>query len=937
MLLEACGGNEVHHNQIGDNCLTLNGDAAFNTNAVAFKNAKRNLVERNLLVVNRGRAAVLTQHNRVGSTGGGGSPNVGPIEPVNGSATQVAISVGTSPRQSIIGYGWGANDAQGGAGSAATRMLARVQLFITKLSTDINCKVLRFFTPENHSGFSGIYKPYWDLVKNHGFTDIFTSSFVHRADPDPTMAAVATGIKSYHDDGVPIGYMSLQNEPDGGPVSNGILLQAVPPGFAAGAVQVNSGNSAAVAARYQDLRNQLNSRGLSAVKILSYEWRHPPTQAPSEFDFMNSAGKIPSVIAGFCYHIYDKGPNNAMYDSRYLAAGIHGYSTETGNNGSPNCQARGVAGLNHGSRMEIIHYAVIPDAVPSGDQNGQSLLDFQGNPRPWYGAIQAIWTNLQQGSIVRLCESNDRPAGIPAAQAERMIILAPRMPRQVVSVSRRTDGRWQVVAVNATSDVDTPSSFVGGHFAAVTQQLTVTIPELAGVDVTFTARRAAQTSSAMSAPSTVNCKSGVLRFTLAAGESIGMTSNVAGTPGSPFSPQGGVYTGWFTGTENTWLDNSWLMLTNGTFESTFADHACSNNNQACTGLACSTALCNVTGTDCNTLSTPTGDTLGGNFLCFIPQAADNHFNAQTDDTFRIASGTANKWPFSTGHVQLGNPTGFVPDWSVIPTWASPPGTLGLEVLAQPLVNVQAFYPATLRISLPAQKLNNAQVFHGHTLGGGVQLLATRHTNVQSFKALMAKSSLLITKAVNVQAFGTHELSGGENPLVRLADSWAWETASNGNTSTSGSTSLPVGFNGRNAAIFENITIPQGATINSATIKLTSVGAAADATNWQIRVEQTEDPAPIVAGTANFNISTRNLGTSDVAWNSVPAWTDGQSDANTTTTSFAVKVQVNINLPGWVSGNALLVTWRANTTTGYRSYATKEHATFTEPMLTISWT
>jgi len=66
---------------------------------------------------------------------------------------------------------------------------------------------------------------------------------------------------------------------------------------------------------------------------------------------------------------------------------------------------------------------------------------------------------------------------------------------------------------------------VGGHYAALTQQLTVTIPLLAGTDATFTARRAAQTADAMSGPSTVNMIDGVLRFTLAPAETIGMVQN----------------------------------------------------------------------------------------------------------------------------------------------------------------------------------------------------------------------------------------------------------------------------------------------------------------------------------------------------------------------------------------------------------------------------
>lgn len=153
--------------------------------------------------------------------------------------------------------------------------------------------------------------------------------------------------------------------------------------------------------------------------------------------------------------------------------------------------------------------------------------------------------------------------------------------------------------------------------------------------------------------------------------SMAMTQHNRAT-GEVDTPKGGVYIGWFTATENEWTDNVYLMLANGPFVEQFANHSCSNPNVACTGVSCS-FMCGTSQTGCNITSTPTGPTLDGNFMCFIPQAGDDHHNVSTGNTYRIASGTAAKWPFDTGATTLGDPASFVPDWQQLPAWTTPPG------------------------------------------------------------------------------------------------------------------------------------------------------------------------------------------------------------------------------------------------------------------------
>jgi hypothetical protein len=144
--------------------------------------------------------------------------------------------------------------------------------------------------------------------------------------------------------------------------------------------------------------------------------------------------------------------------------------------------------------------------------------------------------------------------------------------------------------------------------------------------------------------------------------------------GTVNTPKGGIYMGWFTATQNTWRRNVWLMTANGAFEAQFHTHTCSNNNVNCTGTSCP-GMCGTSQTGCNITSTPTGATLGGNFMCFIPQPGDNHFNVQDGDDFRIASGTPNKWSFHTNSQQAGSPASFIPNWAVAPAWSTPPGRI----------------------------------------------------------------------------------------------------------------------------------------------------------------------------------------------------------------------------------------------------------------------
>ncbi len=160
-------------------------------------------------------------------------------------------------------------------------------------------------------------------------------------------------------------------------------------------------------------------------------------------------------------------------------------------------------------------------------------------------------------------------------------------------------------------------------------------------------------------------------FVITRENSMAITQHNRAT-GTVNTPKGGVYVGWFTGTENAWQGNVYLLLANGPLVEQYATHSCGNPNVACSGTSCS-FMCGTSQTGCNITSTPTGPTLGGNFLCFIPQAGDDHHNVSEDNTYRIASGSPAQWPFEKNATVLGSPASFVPDWQQLPTWTIPPG------------------------------------------------------------------------------------------------------------------------------------------------------------------------------------------------------------------------------------------------------------------------
>jgi hypothetical protein len=434
---------------------------------------------------------------------GQAQPPVGPLEPIDDSAGQIAISVGSSPRQTWIGAGWGCDGI-----SQAPAAAPLVDAHDAQLFTELNTKVIRVHNPQA-TNFVSAYKPISDIALSRGVDTILATGYVAAADSTPT--ALADAIDAAIVAGIPITDCSLQNEPDGNPNN-----------------QMPNGD---IVPWHAELRSRLDALGRQSVRIIAIEWAHFPNGSTSrgsvEFDLLHAAGLAgpDNAVHAGSGHCYRDCPAPAGYDARWLTVGSGLWSCETGNAGSPNAQARFAAALNHGAAVEIFH---IGQSNSPGDGDlSQKLVRHDGTRQPYQPAYGVISRALQRGTVFRLCTCDDRPAGLPVTTADRMVRDGSSQlnPRVQVAAGRRSNGRWSIVAVNATQGAaDSPSSFLGGAYKAATLQLTVTVAELAGLDRTFAAERASSSGS-LSGPSTVNLQNGVTRFTLAAGETISLVEN----------------------------------------------------------------------------------------------------------------------------------------------------------------------------------------------------------------------------------------------------------------------------------------------------------------------------------------------------------------------------------------------------------------------------
>lgn len=162
---------------------------------------------------------------------------------------------------------------------------------------------------------------------------------------------------------------------------------------------------------------------------------------------------------------------------------------------------------------------------------------------------------------------------------------------------------------------------------------------------------------------------------------------------------------------------------------------------------------------------------------------------------------------------------------------------------------------------------------------------------------------------------------------------AEEQVSNGNMDL-GSSDLELTYEGGTNQLvgirFQNLNIPQGTTILSASIQFTTDETDNGSTSLTLRGQDTDNAS--VFTSSDYNISNRTLTSASVAWNNIPAWnTVGQSAANQRTPDVTAIVQEIVNRGGWNSGNAMAFVING---TGERTAESYNGDSSKSPVLTI---
>ncbi|MEO1263448.1 MAG: Ig-like domain-containing protein [Bacteroidota bacterium] len=104
--------------------------------------------------------------------------------------------------------------------------------------------------------------------------------------------------------------------------------------------------------------------------------------------------------------------------------------------------------------------------------------------------------------------------------------------------------------------------------------------------------------------------------------------------------------------------------------------------------------------------------------------------------------------------------------------------------------------------------------------------------------------------------------------------------------------------------FQNVTVPQGATITNAYIQFTADETDGDATEIIIRAEQVDDAAEFSYSTNN--VSTRTMTADSVTWNP-PTWnTVGAAGTDERTPDISALLQSVVDSSGWSSGNSMVL-------------------------------
>lgn len=156
-----------------------------------------------------------------------------------------------------------------------------------------------------------------------------------------------------------------------------------------------------------------------------------------------------------------------------------------------------------------------------------------------------------------------------------------------------------------------------------------------------------------------------------------------------------------------------------------------------------------------------------------------------------------------------------------------------------------------------------------------------------------------------------------------------ESKSSGDITRTNST-LSLG-NGIIGLRYQNITIPNSATITNADLRFRAASSGSNTLSLTIRAQAADNPATFSSTT--YNVSSRAITTSSTTWNP-GSWSSGSYYL----INIAPVIQEVINRPGWASGNALvIIVDYPSSSTGSRSVYSYEGSNSNNSSLTINYT
>lgn len=191
-----------------------------------------------------------------------------------------------------------------------------------------------------------------------------------------------------------------------------------------------------------------------------------------------------------------------------------------------------------------------------------------------------------------------------------------------------------------------------------------------------------------------------------------------------------------------------------------------------------------------------------------------------------------------------------------------------------------FYKSLLPDSLKRQSYS-IQLFDNYCKQGVFFILLT----CLSFSSLYAQTTITSNSATQSN-YGIENLNA----------------AGNFSSFSSAPNSATLGRAFKQGIRFENINIPQGATITNAYIKFRPVSSTSGDLTQRIFAEDVDVPASFIQNTTTPQISQRTRTAVSVDWPITGTWTGSQTY---NTVNIASLVQILVNRPGWVANNPML--------------------------------